>query len=83
MSVTLNLRPETQARLQVQAVAAGMSPEEYLLAIVESTPFSAGANPQRQEERAAPWIEAAGRLSDTPLLSDEAVSRESMYTDYE
>jgi hypothetical protein len=67
MSVTLNFRPETQARLQVQAAAAGMSLEEYLLAA----------------ERTAAWIEAAGRFPDTPPLSDEAVSRENMYADCE
>ena len=81
MTVTLNLRPETQAGLQALAHAAGKSLEEYLLSMVESTAFSTASGPQSPEERAAAWIEAAGRFPDTPLLSDEAVSRESMYAD--
>jgi hypothetical protein len=33
------------------------------------------------EQRAAAWRETAKRFPDTPLLSDEAISRESMYPD--
>jgi len=35
------------------------------------------------EERSAAWIEAAKDLPHTPPLSDEAISRESMYSDHD
>jgi hypothetical protein len=60
-----------------------MSLEEYLLSVVEGALISRSANTLTPEERAAAWRETAKRFPDTPLLSDEATSRESMYPDRE
>jgi len=79
VTVTIDLKPETRAGLLTLADASGMSLEQYLLAIVENTvhphPLMTPA------ERAAAWIESAKRFPDTPSLSDEAISRESIYAD--
>jgi hypothetical protein len=80
VTITLDLKPHTQVGLLALAEASGMSLEEYILAIVEGTlvsPVHKGLSP---EERAAAWIETAKRLPETEPLSDEAISRESMYS---
>jgi hypothetical protein len=77
MTVTLDLKPETQAGILALAEASGMSLEQYILAMVESTVHR--HSPLSPKERAAAWIESAKRFPDTPPLSDEAISRESIY----
>jgi hypothetical protein len=77
MIVTLDLKPETQAGLLALVAASGMSLEEYILAMVEKTVHP--RSPLSAKARAAAWIESAKRFPDTPPLSDDAISRESMY----
>jgi hypothetical protein len=79
MTVTLDLKPETQAGLLALAGASGMSLERYILAMVESTVHP--PSPLSPKERAAAWIESAKRFPETPPLSDDAISRESIYGD--
>lgn len=81
MTVTLELKPETTAGLLALAHESGMSLQEYLLAMVEGTVLSRSATALSPEERVAAWRETAKRFPDTPPLSDEAISRESMYAD--
>jgi len=83
MTVTLDLKPETQAGLVALAHKNGVSLEEYLLALVENTVVSQSSKPLTPEERASVWRETAKRFPNTPPLSDEAISRESMYADCE
>jgi hypothetical protein len=47
--------------------------------MVEGAAVSSETGLRTPEQRAAAWIESAGRFAGAPLLSDEAVSRESMY----
>jgi hypothetical protein len=79
VTVTIDLKPETQAGLLALADASGMSLQDYILAMVENTvrPHS----PMSPQERAAAWIDSAKRFPDTAPLSDEAISRESIYAD--
>lgn len=80
MAVTLNLKPETQAGVRILADEQGVSVEDYLVGIVEGTmPARSKAVPP--EQRAALWLESAKRFPNTPPLTDEAISRESMYAD--
>jgi hypothetical protein len=81
MTVTIDLKPETTAGLLALAHESGMSLEEYLITMVEGTVVSRSAKTLSPEERAAVWRETAKRFPDTPPLSDEAISRESMYAD--
>lgn len=62
MIVTLNLRPETQAGLEVLAHAAGQSVEDYVLSMVEGATLSA----------------ATGRLPVSPPLPDRAAGSVSL-----
>ena len=82
MSVTLNLSPEVEKDLTALAEARGLSLSEYLQEI--ATREAAGRQteaPATGEERAKAFIEWADSFPDTPPLSDEAISRASMYLD--
>jgi len=81
MTVTLDLKPEITAGLLALADGSGMSLEDYLLAMVEGTVLTRSSQTLSPQEKAAAWRESAKRFPDTPPLSDEAISRESIYAD--
>jgi hypothetical protein len=77
MTVTLDLRPETEASLAALAAEQGVSLEQYIShllegQVLEQPPLSPG-------ERAAERREAAKGLPHTPPLPDDAISRETIY----
>ena len=85
MTITLELSPERKAALTTQAEARGMSLEQWLLELTEQLAPSASiahlqkTNPQEWARQFHAWAEGHDRT--TPLLSDEAASRESFYPD--
>jgi hypothetical protein len=85
MTLTLVLSPEREAALKAQARARGMSVEEWILQLAdqlappESIAHLQKTNPQEWLRQFRAWAESHDRT--TPLLSDEAVSRESIYPD--
>lgn len=79
MSVTIDLPPEIEADLAAQAAAQGVSLPEYLAHLLEERAAPGAASPMSPAERANAWREAAKGLPHTPPLSDEAISRESIY----
>jgi len=79
MTLTIDLKPETQAGLLALADASGLSLEQYIQAMVENRVRPRSL--MSPKERADAWVESAGRFPDTPPLSDDAISRESMYAD--
>ena len=79
MTVTLNLKPEIEAGLVTQAQASGMTVEEYLLSVVEGVVLPATQKALPEEERAPAFEAWSASHRPTPLLSDYAVSRDSMY----
>ena len=85
MRLTIELPSEKEAVLKAQAEARGMSIEEWLLQLAEQHLQPASiAHLQRTDPREWAvqfhlWAESHDRT--TPLLSDEAVSRESIYPD--
>jgi hypothetical protein len=80
MTVTLNFKPEVEAGLFAQAQASGMTVEEYVLSVVEGAVLPTPHQALSADQRAAAFEAwANGHRSDTPLLSDYAVSRESIY----
>ena len=86
MTVALDLKPETQAGLLALAETAGISVEEYLRALVEDAVVEGAmlAQPRKAlspEDRALAFEAWSAGHGHTPLLSDYAVSRESMYKD--
>jgi hypothetical protein len=78
MTVTLKLKPEVEAGLLEQALASGMTLDEYLLSMVEGAVLLK-AQVSSAEDRAAAFEAWSAGHRPTPLLSDYAVSREAMY----
>jgi hypothetical protein len=85
MILTLKLSPEREAALKAQAQARGMSVEEWLLELTKQIRPTAARSlqdeltPQEWVRQFNAWVEGHDRT--TPLLSDEAISRESIYPD--
>ena len=83
MGVTLELNQEVEVRLTAQAAAQGLAVEAYLEGIIESLAgphvlhFQETSTPEEWARALVEWSESHGRS--TPLLSDEAISRESIY----
>jgi hypothetical protein len=80
ISMKIDLPPETEAGLAARAAAEGMSLPEYVAGRLREEVTQDIANTLSPAERAAAWREAAKGLPRTPPLSDEAISRESIYS---
>jgi hypothetical protein len=79
MTVTIDLTPDLEARIQAQAVAAGVSLEAYVQSIIEAAALlPVGDRPTLKEFEAA-MDEMAEGSEEIPVLSPEATSRESIY----
>jgi hypothetical protein len=79
MTVTIELHPETAAGLAALAAEQGVSVSEYVRRVLEHQvplPRQAVLSPS---DRATAWRHAATGLPHAPPLSDEAISRESIY----
>ncbi len=79
MTVTLKFRPEVEAGLLAQAEASGMSVDEYVVSVVETTVLPTLRNAPSPEERAAAFEAWSAQHRATPPLSEHAVSREAMH----
>ena len=86
MTVTLELKPEIEHRVKTEATARGLSVEAYIQQELENKLMSQGA------PNHVPYDEWLRRFNDflnsydyikAPPLSDEAVSRESIYRERE
>jgi hypothetical protein len=85
MTVTLNLPPEKEAVFKAQAQARGLSLEQWMLDVVEQQIQSVSVahlqktDPHEWAKHFDAWVDSQKR--DVPALSDEAMSRESIYSD--
>jgi hypothetical protein len=81
MSVTIDLPPDTEARLATQAAELGVPLTQHLRRLLEE--HAARSRPTRKTpaERAKHWRESVAGLPDTKPLSDEAISRETIYAE--
>src|SRR5579863_1278453 len=85
MTLTLELPPEREAALKEQAKARGMSLEQWLLDLTEQLAPSGSiahlqrTNPKEWARQFRAWAESHD--PNLPVLSDEAMSRESIYPD--
>jgi hypothetical protein len=85
MNVTIELSEGQAATLKVQAEAQGLTVERWLeqvaaqLAPVASIAHLQKTNPTEWARRFHEWAESHDRT--TPLLSEQAVSRDSIYPD--
>jgi len=81
MTVTLNLDGETEKALVARAQERGLSIDEFLQEIAEREAALATLPAASSEDKIRSFIEWADSFPDTPPLSDEAISRASMYRD--
>jgi hypothetical protein len=85
MTVTLNLPPEKEAAFKAQALARGMSIEQWMLDVADKyvEPVSIAhlqkTNPQEWARQFRAWADSHDPK--IPVLSDESMSRESIYPD--
>jgi hypothetical protein len=85
MTVTLNLPPEKEAAFKAQAQARGLSLEQWMLEVADqsvqlpSVAHLQKTNPQEWARYFDAWVNSHD--PNTPALSDEAMSRESIYPD--
>ena len=81
MSVTIDLPPDLEANLAAQAAARGVPLAEHLRHLLaEQAGAKAKGTRKTPEERAKLWRDVSG-LPETKPLSDEAISRESIYAE--
>jgi len=85
MTLTINISSEKEAACQALAQAQGLSVEQWLTQLVDkAAPSQAESlvlnsnSPDAWEEEFDAWVSS---FLDTPPLSDEAISRGSMYPD--
>ncbi len=87
MTVTLELKPEVEERIVAEAKARGLSVETYILNVLEKeatngkASFALTATPEEWEKAFLEWVHAERPAH--PPLSDEAISRESIYRERE
>jgi hypothetical protein len=82
MTVTLDLPPHVEKAYLAEAEAKGLSLDELvrdLLLSLQPTPPGPELSPEEWIRQFREWTYS--HRTDTPLLSDEAISRESIYSD--
>lgn len=81
MASTIEVEPELASKIRGQARSRGVSVDAYLRELIEEksarTATTDGETLQEKVRALRKW--AASHRVDTPGLSDEAVSRESIY----
>ena len=81
MTITLELNSAVEGYLKTQASVQGVSVEAFVVTILETLMADATTQPLSPEKRAEAFVNWAKSHSfDAPPLSDEAISRESIYT---
>jgi hypothetical protein len=85
MTVTITLPPEKEAAFKAQAQARGLSLEQWMLEVAEQNVQSVSivhlqkTNPKEWARYFDAWVDSHD--PNTPVLSDEAMNRESIYPD--
>lgn len=88
MTVTIDLKPEVEARVVALAAAQGVSVGEYIknflegLAATDGEPSYTSMPPEQWAREFEEWMDGLD-YAGAPPLSDEAVSRESIYRERE
>lgn len=89
MTITLDLTPETETRLIAHAFARGMSVETYLISLIEEHVTIEPKETLHVGSKIPDWETALTKLGQSPSLakapplSDQAISRESIYRERE
>jgi len=87
MTVTLELKPEIEERIKQKAAEKGLSVEAFIETVINGNvgrqpekSFAETATFEEWEKALKDWIR---RFPPHPVLSDEAISRESIYRERE
>jgi plasmid stability protein len=82
MTLTIELDPETDARLKVQAVRLGISPEQCAREFLRNNlPLATGASVLKQQDLEELTRELTRGSENLPILPPEVNRRESYYED--
>jgi hypothetical protein len=82
IQVTINLNPDTEARLVALAQESGLTVELFLEHLVkEKKSTTAPRRHLNPDDWSAQFEEWANSFPEAPLISDEALRRESLYPD--
>lgn len=81
MTVTIQLPSDIEADLVAQARAHGLELPQYVEHLLRGQVPRRAGSALSPAERAAAWRESTRGLPHTPPLSDDAISRESIYGD--
>lgn len=79
--VTVELTPEIEASYAAEAAAQGLPLSELLRHVLEERAAAPRAKTRTPEERARIWRESVKDLPHTKPLSNEEISRESIYAE--
>ena len=79
MTVTIDLEPEMEASLSALAAAQGVELAKLVERLLENQLPQDAAGPMSVAERIAAWRTLSPISRGRPPLSDEAISRESIY----
>ncbi len=89
MSITLELKPEIEARAAREAAARGVPVETFLTGFIEENlngveekPFYETATTEEWVKEFREWVNSHDYIT-APPLSDEAVSRDEIYRERE
>jgi hypothetical protein len=86
MTVTLELKPEVEEQLEAQARQSGLSVKDYLEKrvgeMVNNPEVQFAKTPQERVRLWNEWLSSHDYIK-APPLSDEALSRESIYRERE
>jgi len=81
MSTMLEVEPEVASKIQARARERGVSVDVYLRELIDQkgteSERSNGLSPQERVRLLREW--ASGHSRDTPVLSENVISRESIY----
>ena len=80
MPTILEVQPDVASKIAAQARERGVSVDAYLRSLIEEKDAAESRpdlSPPEKVRLLREW--AASHSLDTPLLSDEAISRESLY----
>lgn len=81
MTVTIELAPDIEADLLAEARSHGLELPQYVEHLLRERVTLRAGSDLSPAERAAAWRESSRGLPPTPPLSDDAISRESIYGD--
>jgi len=81
MTISFELSPDVKARLEAQAAGRGLKLEAYLQLILQQHSAASAAAWSSTEDKARAFEAWAHGHPQTPLLSDDAISREQLTRD--